>query len=325
MSDKKIIEYIKIGKKKGASDELLKQKLIDRGHSPSVVEDAFKEYKKRILAKAYFLAIAVAVAVLIFAFAFMKDEKKTTQPEPKTEIKQQEPIKTIYTQEAQLSILNKTLNQKYQNFRIKNYGDVLYTQEMGTVLRAEVDLGYIDVCGQKIKADSAVFVVKDGKLIQLPESEIKARVEQFGEVMTQINYDGSTNLRRIDKSIPYNCSNNKCSLCSLKEVYELSVKLKQPYTKTVQSIDDTERVKSAIIEAMRSGMPSSEVTPEMKNAKLNKPSNLSTEQSSSPSTTGNLNIAYKRYVVDETGIIIYFAEGVQQNENIRYLQGYFVT
>ena len=43
MVDSQLVEYIKMGKKRGASEDALKKKLLERGHSQSAIEEAFKD------------------------------------------------------------------------------------------------------------------------------------------------------------------------------------------------------------------------------------------------------------------------------------------
>lgn len=324
MVDSRLVEYIKMSKKRGASEESLKRKLIEQGHPPAAVEEAFKESDKKSLTKAYLFIIAGVVITLLFVFAVFNQGKKIGIPEKPTipEKKTQTPQIT-YTQEAQLLILNKTLNQKYTNSKIKNYGMVVYEKE--PVLRAEVDLGFIDVCGQKIKADSAVFVVQDGKVVPTPINEIQNKARKYGNIIPEVNSEtNKTEVKKISTKAPYNCrSASDCSVCDLNNVYMILVKLNSTYEKYVNDSASNEQVAGALVNLAKQQQPK-ELSPEEK-AKIEELKKQYAQQGNNNATqlypTGNVKIDYNRFLIDEVGNFIYKIEGFDSNGGISFLGG----
>ncbi|MEK6984211.1 MAG: hypothetical protein AABX33_06575 [Nanoarchaeota archaeon] len=300
MADKRIVEYLKLGRKKGVLFDILKKKLLEKGHSAKNIEDAAKEAGIKNLQYKPLVIVSIVVLLVLFFFIIQNLGKKTD-------------VGVELTSKEQLSIINKALSEKYSNYNIKNFGEVAYDEE--PVLRAEVDLGYIDVCGQRIRADSAVFVVKDGKIIETPAIEIRNKFTKLGDIVFDAKNETKADIKKIDGKILYNCRNATCSYCQLNDAYEVMVKLKSPYIKRIDS--------NSISGAGVMKLPSTYQAPASSIVKLQPASPSDASKSMTLMPLGDTKITHKFFVSDENGNLIYSSEAYESDRRIRLLKGEF--
>jgi len=332
MTDRRIVEYIKTGKKKGVPNEILKKALLDKGNHSTDVEEAFKVANKEVrydkskttlMLVTAFAVLAILTLYIVFNFTLTRNVEQTTSSPNGKKIAtttNAETPKPNPLASKQLDLINKALGEKYSNYKIKNYGSAVYKGDQ--FLMAEVDLGYLDICNHKIRADSSIIVVKGGKIIPTPLNEIRNKFSKLGIIVFDTTNIKGTNpdIQMVDRQISYDCTNNTCSTCQLNNIYEVLIRLNSTYIKNVDSLLG---FRSGIIRAPSANLGSSPLI-----MKLSGPPPLN--GSTGPNgrkwiqiQPGEVKITHKLFLVDGIGNTIYSSEGSKRENNLIFLKGEF--
>ena len=307
MADKRLVEYLKLGRKKGVPFDVLKKRLLEKGHSAKRVEEAAREAGIKNFQYKPLIIVSIVILLILFFLIIQNLGKKTE-------------VSVKLTSEKQLSIINKALSEKYSSYKIKNYGSVVYDGK--EVLKAEVDLGFMDVCNQKINAEDAIIVVEDKKIIPTPLNEIKNKFSKNGKIIYDTTNGKETNpeVKQVDRQISYDCTNNTCSNCQLNNVYEVLIKLDSTY---IKNVDDLLGFRSGIIRTSSANQGSG--TPVMKLTGA-PPLNEATGpngQKMLQIQPGEVEITHRLFLVDGIGNTIYSSEGSEKENNLIFLKGEF--
>ncbi|MBI2652319.1 hypothetical protein HYX00_02530 [Candidatus Woesearchaeota archaeon] len=308
MADRRIVEYLKLGRKKGVPFDILKKKLLEKGHSAKRIEEAAKESGIRNYQYKPLVIVSIVILLILFFLIIQNVSKKRGAAGEQL------------TSEKQLSIINKALNEKYANYKIKNYGSVVYDGK--EVLRAEVDLGFVEVCNQKIKADDAIIVVEDKKIIPTPLNEIKNKFSKNGKIVydTTNGKDANPDINKVNRQISYDCTVDTCSNCQLNNVYEVLIKLNSTYTKNADSLLD---FRSGIIRTSSANQGSGAPVMKLTGAPPLNEATGPNGQKMFRIQPGETKITHKLFLVDEIGNTIYSSEGSEKENNLIFLKGEF--